>query len=216
VVTVLTFYNGQNAAEMWTVDVLHCLGLSMLVLLPCTLLGAWPVTLLATVAAATVSPWSADWDLEPWLGMWINGSGGISHFPLLPFLNYALLGLVIGQTLVRGGASRRATRRLMLTLFAVGGALFVLVPFVPPDLGDRFPKPIFMVFSKAIILWLTILFYGLSRWPRLLRPLAKAGQAAMMLYVVHHLLGYRLFYHFGWVTGHSWGGTIWHSRPWGS
>ena len=27
-----------------------------------------------------------------------------------------------------------------------------------------------------------------------------------MLYIMHHLLGYRLFYHLGWVTGHSWEG----------
>jgi uncharacterized membrane protein len=206
VVTVLTFYNGQNAAEMWAVDVLHCLGLSMIVLLPFTSLGAWPVTLLATVAVASVSPWAGNWDLEPWLGAWINGTGGISYFPLLPFLTYTLLGLVIGQVLARGGHSHRATRHLMLALVAAGGGLFLLVPFVPPDLGDRFPKPVFMVFSLTIIFWLTTLFYALSRWSRLLRPLARAGQAAMMLYVVHHLLGYRLFSHLGWVTGHSWEG----------
>jgi uncharacterized membrane protein YeiB len=32
------------------------------------------------------------------------------------------------------------------------------------------------------------------------------GQTAMMIYIVHHLLGFRLFYHLGWATGHSWQG----------
>jgi uncharacterized membrane protein YeiB len=73
-------------------------------------------------------------------------------------------------------------------------------------LGYRFPKPVFMLFSLAIIFWTTALCYALARWPRLLRPLARPGQTAMMIYVMHHLLGYRLFYHLGWVTGHRWEG----------
>ena len=205
-VTVLIFYNGQNAAEMCAWDVLHCLGLSMIVVLPLTLLGAWPITLLVTVAATIVSPWAGTWDLAPCIGVWLTGTGGISFFPLLPFVTYALLGLTVGQLLVLCDASQRATRRLMLALAVAGGGLALLVPLVPPDIGHRFPKPIFVVFSLAIILWLTTLFYALSRWPRPLRPLVEAGQTAMMLYVVHHVLGYRLFYHIGWVTGHSWEG----------
>ncbi len=205
-VTILTFYNGQNAAEICAWDVLHCLGLSMIVALPLTLLGAWPITALVTVATAFASPWIGAWAPAPYIGVWLNGTGGISYFPLLPFATYALLGLTIGQILVLCDGSQRATRRLMLTLVIAGGGLALLVPFVPPDIGHRFPKPIFLVFSLAIILWLTALFYALSRSPRLLRPLAQAGQTAMMLYIAHHLLGYRLFYHLGWVSGHSWEG----------
>ena len=185
---------------------LHCLGLSIIVLLPLTLLGAWPITALVTAAVAIVSPWAGAWVPEPWIGVWLNGTGGISYFPLLPFVIYALLGLTVGQVLVLCTGSQRATRRLMLALSVVGGGLVLLLPFVPPDLGHRFPRTPFLVFSLALILWLTVLVYALCRWPRPLLPLAKAGQTAMMLYVTHHLLGYRLFYHLGWVSGHSWEG----------
>ncbi|MBC7813318.1 MAG: hypothetical protein H7175_19320, partial [Burkholderiales bacterium] len=39
-------------------------------------------------------------------------------------------------------------------------------------------------------------------------PLALMGQVAFMLYFVHHLIGYRLLYHLGIVTGRSWYGQF--------
>jgi uncharacterized membrane protein len=202
--TWLTFYNGHNLAEMSAVDVLHCLGLSMMLLTPLTLLRASPVTLLVTLVVAVVSPWAGSWDLSPRLGAWLNGTGGVSYFPLFPFITYALAGLTMGQLLARTLDRPRASRRLMLALVPAGLSLFLLVPWVPPDLGTRFPRPVFMLFSLAVILWAVALAYALAPWPGVLRPLAKLGRAAMMVYVVHHLLGFRLFYLFGWVTGHSW------------
>jgi peptidoglycan/LPS O-acetylase OafA/YrhL len=204
--TWLTFYNGHNLAEMSAVDVLHCLGLSMMILTPLTLLRASPVTLSVTLVVAVVSPWAGSWDLSPRLGAWLNGIGGVSYFPLFPFMTYALAGLTTGQLLARTLDRPYVSRRLMLALVPTGLSLFLLVPLVPPDLGTRFPGPVFMLFSLTVILWVLALTYALARWPAVLRPLAKLGRAAMMVYVVHHLLGFRLFYLFGWVTGHSWQG----------
>jgi hypothetical protein len=40
----------------------------------------------------------------------------------------------------------------------------------------------------------------LSSWLRTL------GKETLFLYVLHHLIGYRLFYFFGAITGHTWQG----------
>jgi uncharacterized membrane protein len=204
--TWLTFYNGHNAAEMGAVDILHCLGLSTILMIPLVLARAWPLTLLATLAAAAVSPWAGGWALPHWLAAWLNGSGGISFFPLLPFLVYALAGLVLGQLYIHMSGHHHRVRYLMLALVAFGVGLFLLVPLIPAELGIRFPKPQTQAFTLALILWMSALAYALARWSRLLCPLTVLGQTAMMVYIAHHLLGFRLFYHFGWVTGHSWQG----------
>jgi uncharacterized membrane protein len=205
-VTCLIFYNGHNPAEMGAVDVLHCLGLSMIVLIPFVLARAWPVTLLTVLVAAAISPWAWSWNLSPLLATWLSGSSGISYFPLFPFVVFALAGLTIGQILVRVSDHPGGGRCMMWVLIAVGAALLLLVPLIPPNSGYRFPRPVFVAFSLAVILWLTAAFYALAHKPTLLRPLISMGQAAMLVYVVHHLLGFRLFYHLGLVTGHSWQG----------
>jgi uncharacterized membrane protein len=206
VVTWLVFYNGWNLEEMGAVDVLHCLGLSMLVLIPLALGRSWPLTALASVAAAAVSLWAGSWDLPSWLAAWLTGTSGISYFPLLPFVVYALVGLALGLLYRQMAGHPRKTRWFPLALAALGTGIAVMVPLVPPTLGARFPRPQFLLFSLALILYLTALFYALGHHPGLLRPLAVMGQTAMMLYIWHQLVGFRLFYHLGWVTGHSWEG----------
>lgn len=205
-VTWLIFYNGHNAAEMGAVDILHCLGLSMILMIPLVLARAWPLTLLVAILVAIISPWAGGWPLPQWLAAWLTGSSGISYFPVVLFLVYALAGLALGQLHVLVSGRRHGVRCLMLVSVAIGFGLFFLVPLIPSDLGFRFPKPPTQAFTLASILWMSALAHALGRWPRLLYPLTVMGQTAMMLYVVHHLLGFRLFYHFGWVTGHSWQG----------
>lgn len=204
--TWLTFYDGQNLHEMGAIDILHCLGFSMIVLLPLVLARSWLLTLISALAVGALSTWAGGWQLAPWLAPWINDTAGISYFPLLPFVTYALAGLAVGQLYVRSHGSVRSRRRFRLALGFSAAALLFLLPLIPPDLGYRFPRPIFLIFSLSVILWLVLLFDAIDRGRRLLGPLAHVGQTAMMAYVMHHLIGFRLFYLAGWVTGHSWQG----------
>lgn len=206
VVAWLVFYNGHNLDEMWSVDVLHCLGLGLVVMIPLALARSWPLTALATIATALAGVWAGSWDLPPWPATWVTGSTGIAYFPLLPFVTYALAGLGLGQAYVLVSARSHGDRRFTLALVALGTGLVPLVPFVPPDIGFRFPRPQFLLFSLAVLFYLMAAFVVLARWPGSLHPLTVIGKAAMMVYVAHHLLGFRLFYHLRWVTGHSWNG----------
>jgi len=204
VVTWLIFYNGHNVEEIWAVDVLHCLGLGMIVLVPLALARLWPLTLLVTLAAVIISPGAGGWNLPRWMETWLIGSGGTAYFPLFPFVVYALAGLTLGQIYVYMDGRHAGAPRFLPVLIAAGTGCALLAPLVPPDLGFRFPRPQFLLFSLALICYLAAILYALARWPRALRPVTTMGRTAMMLYVTHHLLGFRLFYHLNWVTGHSW------------
>lgn len=204
VVTWLIFYNGHNVEEMWAVDVLHCLGLGIIVLVPLALARLWPLTLLVTIVAVILSAGAGGWNLPWWLETWLTGSGGTAYFPLLPFVVYALAGLTLGQVYVQMDRRHAGAPRFLLVLIAAGTGCALLAPLIPPDLGVRFPRPQFLLFSLALICYLAAILCAIARWPRTLRPLTIMGRTAMMLYVIHHLLGFRLFYHLNWVTGHSW------------
>jgi hypothetical protein len=206
VMTWLVFYDGQNLQEIWAVDVLHCLGLSLVALIPLTLARSWPLAALTTVAAAAVSPWAGSWVLPSGLAAWITGSSGISYFPFFPFIVYALAGLAVGQIQVQFASRQHGARQFSFLLAVLGTLMVPLLPLVPAGFGIRFPRPQFLMFSLALILFLTAAFSAVARWPGVLHPLTVMGRTAMMIYVMHHVLGFRLFYHMGWVSGHSWMG----------
>ncbi len=200
---LVVFYTGGNLQDVWAADVLHAIGLSIICMLPLILLPA-PVVLLMLfgllVAGQTAPAWALPGWLEPFL---VTG-----YFPLALWLPYACLGVVFGKFFHQG----RLQMRDAFILAGVGILGLLLIPLVSSAWGYRHPRPVFVLFSADGIVWLILAAWYLTehlawRGP-IMRVVQQMGRASLMLYVFHHLVGYRLFWLFGWVTGRSWRGEF--------
>ena len=98
----------------------------------------------------------------------------------------------------------------MAGLALTGLLALMAAPLADRGWGYRHPWPLFVLFSLAVLFWLTagtwLWVEHLGRSGPVVRALRDMGTASLMLYFLHHLVGYRLFWLLGWVTGRSWRG----------
>jgi uncharacterized membrane protein len=204
-VNLLVFFEGDNPADLWAVDVLHTIGVSLWLSIP-LLRARGPVVVGAMLGVAVLGQMAGQWTLPRWLAAYLTGAGGTGYFPLLLWLPFVYLGLITGRQLSRRGRNGR----LMAALSGAGLGLMALTPVIRPDWGYRHPRPMFVLFAAAIVFWLMALMWVWTvKWQRFglaIRALSTMGRTSLMIYVLHHLVGYRLFWLFGWVSGRSWRG----------
>lgn len=202
---LLVFYTGKNPQDVFAVDVLQIIGLSIWLAIP-FLWFPTPLVVAAFFLVAILGQTANVWALPAWLDPVVNGQNGISYFPLALWLPFVYLGLAFGQIV----PSRKHQGWNMLALVGIGLVSFLVIPFVDQAWGYRHPKPMFTLFSITVIFWLVaMIWYWTERLARrgfLANTLQVMGRTSLMLYVFHHLVGYRLFYLFGWVHGRSWRG----------
>ena len=211
VVNLSVFFNGDNWRDVFAFDVLQCIGLGIVLFAP---VAVWAPTW-ALLPLALVLGWGgqyAEWLMLPgYLGTVVNGSPDIAYFPLLPWLCYIPAGILWGWGLLRWRDNVRELDRLVLALVPIGLVLLVASAFVPPTLGYRHPWAAFILFSFSIVAWLAVGLYvwcrvAGGRLGRFLGWLRDTGCETLMLYILHHLIGFRLLYWLGGVTGRSWRG----------
>ena len=111
------------------IDILHCIGLSLLIALPILALLAphprllrWAALGLAAIAFG-IAP-LFEQVAKPW-GNFVSFRSG-SLFPLLPWSGYVYLGAAVGAACATGGA--RAAARWLFGLTALGVALWIATP----------------------------------------------------------------------------------------
>ena len=131
---------------IFRIDILHCIGLSLLIALPIlAALAARPLVLrwvaLALAAAAFALSPLAEHVRGP-LASLANGSTG-SVFPLLPWAGYVYLGASAGATAAAGDA--RALARWTAGLLVAGIVLWILTP----QLSAIYPPHEFWVTNPA-------------------------------------------------------------------
>jgi uncharacterized membrane protein len=205
ILNFLVFFVGSNPADILAVDILQIIGMTIWLSVPLLWAPSWVVV--GVTAIVFVAGQTADgWILPDPIAAYITGNGGIGYFPLAVWLPYTYLGLAVGKEI---GRSDRAGR-LMRILALVGALALLAIPFVDPGWGYRHPRPVFVLFSLTFLFSLTALLWfwteRLDRGGLLVAVLRDLGLASLMLYVFHHLIGYRLFWLFGWVSGRSWRG----------
>jgi uncharacterized membrane protein len=208
-VNFLTFFNGDNWSDLFAFDVLHCIGAGIIVFTPLVLWAPlWLLPILAIILG-----WGgqyADRLVFPgYLGTMLNGNPPIAYFPILPWVSFIPLGILWGKLFVRWRDCPTAKRRLFWGLALVGGLTFAGVILVPPDIGYRHPYLISILFDLTVVSWLTVLLYNWIRVFGMNQPLewlCTLGQETLLVYIVHHFVGFRLFSWLGWVTGRSWRG----------
>ncbi len=195
------FYTGTNPQDIWAADVLHAIGLSIICMIPLLWLPG-PVVAGVCLGLIVVGQAAIRWALPPWLQPFI----ATGYFPLALWLPYTCLGVVFGKLFHQGRLQKKDIYSLLG--FALLG--FLLIPFVNPAWGYRHPRPVFVLFSILVIVLLILVTWAWTERFARRGPVAHAlqdmGRASLMLYVFHHLIAYRLFLLFGWVTGRSWRG----------
>ncbi len=203
------FFVGDNAADIFAVDILHLIGLGIILIALIEPLPALVIAVLSAAWAILGALGGGAFTLPEPFGAWVNGSSGIGYFPLLPWLAYMGLGAAVGKWLRPRFRDEGARVAPGLGLMSTAGfGLMVILP----NAGYRHPRLGFISFSLGVIFALWLILYALEQHALgfmqkiVINPLALLGRQAFFLYAFHHLIGYRLFYALGWVTGRAWRG----------
>ncbi len=148
--------------------------------------------------------------LPTYLADIIHGRTPPAYFPIIPWMAYPLGGTVLGEAYLWAQRTGRLSR--FVTFVAAPGAALVVVGalgcpwtvrFDPDELWlAEFSHPSLsqLAFASGAVL---LLFAGLQAlyagWePSWLSPLVALGRESLFIYVLHHLVGYTLFYFLDW------------------
>jgi len=200
--------------ELLRVDVLNCIGLSMILVAAVAL--AWPsrgqrlaaaLGLSAAIALLTPPAWDAPWPAwipRPLLA-YVSGRVWGSYFPLFPWAGFTSAGAAAALLLAE--ARQRGRKPLtMAALAATGAALIPLALFI-----DRVSPPVYPVYD----FWWTSPNYFLVKIGVLLvvlgfayawnllpgpSPLRQMGRTSLLIYWVHIEIVYGGNV-FGWARG---------------
>jgi uncharacterized membrane protein len=196
-------------------DILHCVGLSLLLVLPIAAVLASRPRVLRGVALALalvvffLSPLGEAVD-GPWAWFLNKSTGAV--FPLLPWLGFPWLGVYAGT--VTGEQGRRGLVRALLFLIGLG----VAGSLAAEPLRDLYPAHRFFVTNPSNAaertLWVCLVLLGLVglEWrtapgaapSRVRRFVETFGTSSMSAYFFHEALIY--FRLFGFSFERVWGG----------
>lgn len=192
--------------EFLGVDVLHCIGASLLMLLVLrlvvpggrALLGA--VVLAGSLAVLLAGPvWQAESVAR--LPLWLSGylaPFGTTLFPLLPWFGFVAAGAVLSLLWTRARAAEQEERfqrillRTGLALALPGLALLVLVRDHLHLLVDERPAPLFFLCRLGFVLLFVAAGLRACRGRAALAPLIAWPARESLLFYVLHL---KLLYH---------------------
>ena len=213
VLAVASFINfiwfGFHPAYLFRIDILHCIGLSLLLVMPLLVglstrpqLLRW-VTLLVALAIFAISPFG-----EQATGVaqvFLNNKPGVldettgAAFPLLPWAGYVFLGASFGATI----GAMKSEKELWIwlgLLMGIGTVLF----WKEKEVAALYPPHNFWVTDPAdaarrwtYVLGLVAVFRLIERrWPqsaqtRVMKWLAAFGGASLSAYFFHFMLLYR-------------------------
>ena len=192
--------DGARAADMLRVDVLNCIGVSLIAVAGALALvrqRAWPLAIIGgaifalTPLVRSAEPLSR---LPAQLAWYIAGPPEMTPFPMFGWSGFAFFGAALG--LVANGKERNRTLlRAAIIGFLLYVPMYVLRSFSPAAVG--FAQSDFNPYNMVERLALSVALFGLAN---ALRPLhgwlALLGRHSMIIYWVHVELCYGLlFYH---------------------
>ena len=173
--------------DLFRVDILNCIGLSMIVgaVISAPIRGRRTIgiTLVAALICVALGPIVGPHHFPGWLPRpltsYLGGEQPMSWFPLFPWLAWPLLGVLIGHAWVRGSADPRRQAWTFLLTGVIGVGLIYMVIALRPVTHRLIHYPNWMVQQMGP----EVFFYRLG----VIGPLALAG------YVVTRLFGTKRF-----------------------
>ena len=191
----------SRPSELLRVDVLNCIGLSMLLVGALALAAEAPrarlrrsIGLAAGVALLTPLAWDLPWPQwipGPLRAYWCGRAPG-AFFPLFPWAGFTAAGAATGLTLAWARKADRET--VTVACFGLAGALAFPVALALDRLPSLYPVRDFWWTSpnyfliKLGVMWLLLWFAQLwsrtpwARWPS---PLRQLGRTSLLVYWVH-------------------------------
>jgi uncharacterized membrane protein len=188
-------------ADLLRVDVLNCIGLSMLLVAGLALGWAHPrwrlasaVLLAAGVALLTPLAWDSPW--PSWIPgpllAYVSGRAPGAFFPLFPWAGFTAAGAGVGLLLARSHAAAREGQSVAM-LTGLGAILIPLglqldrLPQVYPRYDFWWTSPNYFLVKVGVLLLVLGFAYlwGLAPWapwPSLLRQL---GRTSLLVYWIH-------------------------------
>tara|TARA_B110000503_G_scaffold120993_2_gene184156 strand:- start:2353 stop:3450 length:1098 start_codon:yes stop_codon:yes gene_type:complete len=205
--------NGHIYPSFFYVDVLHCIGLAILILIfAYKLIGHWSIKGFSIVVFALAT---LIFSFEPWFkGLdWSNWPVALSHyftrengalFTFIPWVGYSFYGAFMAVILVK------LSHKKMFYPIAILG-LFILGTWLKYDssrffifLGDQFGWKVFsaVAFNNYLFIRLGDVFwvlgvFMLGRQFLQYKTLLAIGQNTLSIYVIHAVILYGSFHGFG-------------------
>jgi uncharacterized membrane protein len=202
---ILTGTKPEEYAQLFQVDVLHCVAVSMLILHALILVARTPrafvwAVLGMAIAIVLSAPllWSVD--LAPLVSRVIApylNQHQPSIFPLVPYAAFLFVGVVAGHFFLearRLGRDQQFFRWMLAASIAAcaGGIVFDVAPvalYPPHDYWKTSPN--FFLIRLSVVLLVTVGFSFARRIPDMIgNQLVKLGQASLFIYIVHLVVVY--------------------------
>jgi len=193
---VVTWYPYANWADVWKVDILNCIAISLLLAGVCAaFVDSALVMSLAAAAIVLATPMVASIrsGLPAILLAYLNGNGRGDYFTIFPWAGYTFAGAAAGYALL-AGRKREREHSFMLYCAGIGALLFLLGyevnrhPGLMLGLASYTRTSPHYFFSK--LGYLLILVYVAYRWS--IRAHAQRwssliifGQTSLLIYWVH-------------------------------
>ena len=203
---VVSLVAPDRARSLLRVDVLQCIGASLLLL---TALGAVRrerfagarFYIVAAIAVALSTGWMRSWVPGPlpeaiagYIGQWAPSAGRpiMGLFPLFPWFAYALLGAALGLTWGREPDARKVETHV-IGLVAIGAAIGLVTSESWPPIyqllrqHEWLTQPVRVMYRVGLVLALLGLALAASRRAvdAPATPLEVLGRASLLIYWVH-------------------------------
>jgi uncharacterized membrane protein len=209
---ILAGFSG-GLAPLFRVDILNCIGASMLVLaLVTTPRHGRPRVAAALIGAAiflALGPFIGPAHFPRWLPQpltsYVGGQRPMAWFPLFPWAAWPLSGVAVGHLWLRYARDERGQMRTFVVTGVVGGLILgavILVRSINPYI-IRYPSEVVQqmgpgafFFRFGTIGLIALLGWGITRLagPRF-SPLRQLGQTSLLIYWVHVEICYGVLTH---------------------
>jgi uncharacterized membrane protein len=188
-------------SDLLRVDVLNCIGVSMLLVGPLVLASGdrrarvlRSLGLAAAVALLTPLAWDLPWPeaIPFWLRGYWSGRAPGSFFPVFPWAGFTAVGAAVGLLLASARAADREGQRV-LALVALGAALVPTallldrLPSLYPRLDFWWTSPNYFLIKVAVLLLLlgVAWAWGRAPWAAWPSPVRQLGRTSLLVYWIH-------------------------------
>jgi len=189
----------SDILQLFACDVLHCIGIGLLVLHLLVMLFRTETRFFAAVGGAVAAIGFCTpfiWDLHipaagPWFAQMINGYRG-SPFPVFPYLGFMFAGVLVARGYLRSAEGAGETAFAVRLFFAGSVLVFagMLADFLPfsyyPVYNYWFTSPNYFIIRLGSLLILFVIFRALGTGDRFTgRLFTVLGAESLFVYVLH-------------------------------
>jgi hypothetical protein len=197
----------EQLQSFYSVDVLQCIGVGLLVLFALRLIirsdKIYHHTLIVlTIVVTAVSPifWKTEFTnyLHPVFANYFNRLNG-SLFPVFPWLNFILAGAIFSKYFLNATTNKKEQRFIKATIITgiimlLSGHLFYSGLF-PGSLTSILPNPVFFVERLGYVFFFAALCWYFNKWRNVQKSFVlDASRESLLIYWLHLLVIYSMIW----------------------